>query len=564
MTPDTFFADFGCLAAAPNGIQKLRELILTLAMHGKLVPQDPTEQPAVKLLEEVEVEKQRLVKEGKIKKPKPLPEIKPEDLPYPLPIGWEWVRFGTIAQHNSGKTLDRSRNTGQPRNYITTSNLYWGRFKLEDLRQMPIRDEELEKCTAKRNDLLICEGGEAGRAAVWRFDAEICFQNHLHRARFYNGIDPYFAFRFLEKLNATGEINQHRKGVGISNMSSKALGLIVLPLPPLQEQKRIVAKVEQLMVLCNELEEKQTMQREVRTNLNNAALDALLNAQDADELAEHWQRICDNFPLLYDQPETIGKLRSSILNLAVQGKLVPQDPINESASNLLLAVDKKRMQMIKEGRVKRFKQLEKIDDSELPFGAPAGWAFERMGYLFQFIDYRGKTPKKVKAGIRLITAKNIRMGYLKDDPREFVSKETYTEWMTRGIPQKGDLLFTTEAPMGNICLANLDEPFALAQRVINLHPYGEQNSNFLMIAIMSPIVQQIISTLATGMTATGIKAAKLKLVPLPIPPAEEQSRIVAKVDQLMFLCDQLQQQLDRAQFTSAKYAEAVVAALGVA
>lgn len=167
---------FDTAFSAPDGIKKLRELILTLAMQGKLVEQDPNDQPASELLKEIEAEKQRLVTAGKIKQPKPLLPITPGEVPYDLPSSWIWVRFDDIAQHNSGKTLDKGRNTGQPREYITTSNLYWGRFELENVRQMLIREDELEKCTAKKNDLLICEGGEAGRAAVWPFDSEVFFR----------------------------------------------------------------------------------------------------------------------------------------------------------------------------------------------------------------------------------------------------------------------------------------------------------------------------------------------------------------------------------------------------
>lgn len=181
-----------------------------------------------------------------------------------------------------------------------------------------------------------------------------------------------------------------------------------------------------------------------------------------------------------------------------------------------------------------------------------------MGNLFQFIDYRGKTPEKVSSGVKLITAKNVRMGYLKEEPQGFVTEKTYHEWMTRGFPQIGDLLFTTEAPMGNVCLVENDEPFALAQRTINLHPFGKQNSLYIMFAIMSGTVQSLISELATGMTATGIKAAKLKLVPIPLPPLEEQKRIVAKVDQLMALCDELEAKLNQAQQNSEKLMEAAV------
>ena len=218
MNPESFLTNFGHIANAPNGVAVLREAVLTLAMQGKLVKQNPKDIPAIELLQEVEAEKQRLAEEHKIKLPKQLFEIGQEEIRYPLPDNWKWVRFGTIALHNSGKTLDKQRNKGLLRDYVTTSNLYWGKFDLRNLREMLIKDEELERCTAKKGDLLICEGGRAGRAAVWTHDYEVSFQNHVHRARFYCDINPYFAYRYFEKLNATGEINQYRKGVGISSM----------------------------------------------------------------------------------------------------------------------------------------------------------------------------------------------------------------------------------------------------------------------------------------------------------------------------------------------------------
>jgi type I restriction enzyme M protein len=263
---------FNELFTTSNNVNQLKSAILQLAVSGKLVPQDPNDLPASELLKEIESEKKRLVKDGRIRKQESLLLINPEEIPYKVPKGWEWVRFGSIAQHNSGKTLDSGRNIGQLRDYITTSNLYWGFFKLENVRQMPIRDEELEKCTARMGDLLICEGGEAGRAAVWCFKKEICFQNHIHRARLFCHIEPFYIYRFFEKLNATGEINSYRKGVGISNMSSKSLASIAIPLPPLAEQRRIVAKIDQLMSLCNTL----VLEHMNSTEKQTAILDAVL------------------------------------------------------------------------------------------------------------------------------------------------------------------------------------------------------------------------------------------------------------------------------------------------
>ncbi len=245
---------FSELYSVKENVNELRKAILQLAVMGNLVPQDPNDQPASELLKDIEAEKRRLAKEDKIRKTRSLPEISSDQIPFEIPNNWVWVRFGVIAQHNSGKTLDSKRNTGIPRDYITTSNLYWGRFELGNLRQMLIRDEELEKCSARINDLLICEGGEAGRAAVWNYDYTMCFQNHIHRARFYGNINPYFAYRFFEKLDATGEINNYRKGIGISNLSGKSLGSIVFPLPPVSEQNHIVSKIDHLMELCDSLD----------------------------------------------------------------------------------------------------------------------------------------------------------------------------------------------------------------------------------------------------------------------------------------------------------------------
>jgi len=317
------------------GIKKLRELILELAVRGKLVPQDANDEPASVLLTNIAKEKQRLIKEGQLKKEKLLPDIGDDERTFDLPLGWEWSRFGTIAQHNSGKTLDSGRNTGQLRDYITTSNLYWGRFEIDNVRQMPIADEELEKCSARKGDLLICEGGEAGRAAVWPYDHEVCFQNHVHRARFYGEeIDPYFVFRFFERLSATGEINQHRKGVGISNMSSKALALITLPLPPLAEQHRIVAKVDELMALCDQLEQQQTDSLAAHQTLVETLLGTLTRVESQQEFSAAWARITSHFDTLFTTDASIDQLKQTILQLAVMGKLVPQDPNDEPAKIL--------------------------------------------------------------------------------------------------------------------------------------------------------------------------------------------------------------------------------------
>lgn len=260
-------------------LKKLRQQILQDAVQGKLVPQDTNDEPASELLERIKAEKEKLVKEKKIKKDKPLPPINPEEIPFEIPENWVWCRLGEIAQHNSGKTLDSSRNTGIPRKCLTTSNLYWGYFDKSVLKTILIEDTELERCTAKKGDLLVCEGGDAGRAAIWDYDEVICFQNHLHRVRFYGNIDTSFGYWYFLHLSLCGRIENYRKGMGISNLSGKSLSMIVMSLPPLQEQHRIVTKIEQLMTLCDELEQSIQQNQKYTQELLQVALKEALESK---------------------------------------------------------------------------------------------------------------------------------------------------------------------------------------------------------------------------------------------------------------------------------------------
>jgi len=168
-------------------------------------------------------------------------------LPFDIPNSWTWCRLKSICTHNAGKTLDKGRNTkGSLKKYITTSNLYWGIFDLENVREMFFEDNELEKCTAIKGDLLICEGGDVGRTAIWNYDYPICFQNHIHRVRLFGGISAQYIYHYMYLLVQGGGIEQYKKGIGIQGLSGTALGSIFIPLPPLAEQKRIVEQIDSL------------------------------------------------------------------------------------------------------------------------------------------------------------------------------------------------------------------------------------------------------------------------------------------------------------------------------
>ena len=269
--------------------------------------------------------------------------------------------------------------------------------------------------------------------------------------------------------------------------------------------------------------------------------------------------LLSNLDVLATAPGGVARLRELILTLAVQGKLVPQDPADEPASVLLQKIRAEKDRLIAEGKIKRDKPLAEIAHEDKPFELQEGWAWVRLGQLANFIDYRGKTPTKTESGIPLITAKNVRQGFINRVPREFIAEAAYAGWMTRGFPKVGDLLFTTEAPLGNVAAIDIEERFALAQRVICFGLYEPQMSGALSTFLRSPWMQGVFSDQATGVTAQGIKSARLQLIPIPVPPLAEQSRIATRVEELMRLCDALQA---KGQLEAAQHAQLVSTLLG--
>lgn len=550
-------------AGSVYGIKKLRELILELAVRGKLVPQDDNDEPASELLKRIQAEKAKLIAEGKIKKDKPLAAITEDEKPFELPNGWEWVRFGNIAQHNSGKTLDSGRNSGELHDYITTSNLYWGRFDLSNVRQMPFRIDEFEKCLARKGDLLICEGGEAGRAAVWFYEKDICFQNHVHRARFYGGIDPYFAYRFFEKLNATGEIDLHRKGVGISNMSGKALSLIVFPLPPLAEQHRIVAKVDELMALCDQLENQHSNAAEAHEKLVSHLLGTLTQSQNAEDFSANWQRIAAHFDTLFTTDASIDALKQTLLQLAVMGKLVPQDENDESASELLKRIQAEKAKLIAAGTIMNNKPLPPITDDEKQFVLPNGWKWVRFsdyaidiatgpfGSMIHQSDY-------VQGGVPLINPSHMISDKIFADKAVTVSKEMAKTLDSYAI-YDGDIVMARRGEVGRIALVtNAENGWLCGTGSFVLRFCAEVCRDYLRMFFRCDYTRTYLAGEAVGTTMVNLNHGILKKLPVGLPPLAEQHRIVAKVDELMVLCDQLKSRIVDASRMQQKLADVLV------
>ena len=347
----------------------LRQKILDLAIRGKLVPQDPNDEPASVLLERIRAEKQQMVKDGKLK----AKDIKNDtvifkgddnlhyeklqdgtineyenELPFEIPSKWEWCNLGMLFSHNTGKALNASKTDGVSLTYITTSNVYWNSFELDNLKIMPFTDSEIEKCTVKKGDLLVCEGGDIGRAAIWQFENEIRIQNHLHRLRPYDRIYTKFYYYIMYLYKANGRINGN--GIGLQGLSSNALHNIIVPVPPVEEQKRIIDSIDSVLSLIEQIE-------------------------------SHKQSLSSQ----------IDNIKSKILDLAIRGKLVPQDPNDEPASVLLERIRAEKEKLIKQGKIKRDKKesvIFKGDDNSYyeKYGEklPSGWVVTNFETLLEY------------------------------------------------------------------------------------------------------------------------------------------------------------------------------------
>ena len=444
-----------------NGKQ-LKNSILQWAIQGKLVPQDPNDEPASMLLERIRVEKKKLIKEKKIKKDKnesiiyrgednsyyekflATGEVKciDEEIPFEIPATWEWCRLGYIFSHCTGKALNGTNRKGNLYTYITTSNLYWDRFELSSLKEMYFTEEELGKCTATKGDLLVCEGGDIGRSAIWNYDYNIRIQNHIHKLRSYIPLCTRFFYYVMYLYKGIGYIGG--KGIGIQGLSSGALHNILIPTPSINEQKRIISQIEAIMPIAVKYEKSQEELNQLNDSIHN-------------------------------------RLRKSILQEAIQGKLVPQIPEERTAQELLEQIRQEKQKLVKEGKLKKFalsdsviykgddnKYYEQVGKSdkeiteEIAFDLPNGWSWCRLKDICSI--FTGATFKKeetvtTKEGVRILRGGNISPFELRiKDDDIFLTKDKVKEDI---ILKENDILtpaVTSLENIGKMVRVNSDMP----------------------------------------------------------------------------------------------------------
>ena len=382
---------------------QLRKSILQQAIQGKLVPQDPNDEPTSVLLERIREEKARLVEEKKIKKEKNPSvifrgednsyyekftlsgEVKciDEEIPFEIPNGWEWCIIGNLFNHNNGKQLNRSNSSGELMSYITTSNLYWNGFILNNLKKMPFEIKEIERCQAIKGDLLVCEGGDIGRSCIWENDEPIMLQNHIHKLRAYLPLCTRYFYYIFYLYNLSGLIGG--KGIGIQGFSSQTLHTTRVPLPPLAEQQRIVEKIEKLIPHIEHYSKAQT------------ELD-LLNRNIKEQL------------------------KKSVLQYAIEGKLVPQDETEGTAEVLLEQIQKEKQKLYEENKLKK-KDLEhstifkdednkyyekigkNVTEIESDYSFPNSWAITRLSSICILTDGEKKEGQNICLDAKFLRGK---------------------------------------------------------------------------------------------------------------------------------------------------------------
>ena len=537
------------------GIKRLRDLILELAMRGKLVPQDPDDEVASELMFRAAVEKKAMAKDRRFKRDTADRPIADSKIAFDLPVGWLWARINDVGHNWGQKTPDTAFT------YIDVS-------AIDNALGVISAPSILNASDAPSRARKIVKKGTVIYSTVRPYLRNICVieENYspepivstafvaLHPFQDMPG--KYFA-HVLRSLTFVKYVESVQTGIAYPAINDKNFYDGLVPVPPLAEQHRIVEKVDELMALCNRLEQQQTYGIEAHQALIDALLGTLTSAASTQELTEAWARIASHFDTLFTTEHSIDQLKQTILQLAVMGILVPQDPNHDDVQGPLARSDRRRRD-VAESDNRADVDLQPILSAEDRWEVPETWTWRGLADLVLFVDYRGKTPTKQSDGIRLLTAKNVRKGQVDLFPEEFVSEEDYTSWMTRGFPKTGDVLFTTEAPLGNAAVVHLNERFALAQRVICFQGYGAIDPSFLVLQILSTQFQGILDKNGTGMTAKGIKASKLKQLPVAVPPLAEQRRIVGKVDELMALCDALKACVADAHTTQIHLADAIV------
>ncbi|ELD7263442.1 restriction endonuclease subunit S [Salmonella enterica] len=543
------------------GIKKLRELILELAVHGKLVPQDPNDEPASELLKHIAAEKAELVKQGKIKKPKPLPEISEEEKPFELPAGWEWIKISEIGHDWGQKTPDEDFT------YIDVGSINKEYGIIEEPSILSAKDapSRARKIVQKGTVIYSTVRPYLLNIAIIEsaFSPEPIASTAFAIIHPYTAMNANFIYYYLRSPVFINYVESCQTGVAYPAINDKQFFSGIIAVPPSSEQARITKKIKELMSLCDQLEQHSLTSLDAHQQLVETLLTTLTDSQNADELAENWARISEHFDTLFTTEASIDALKQTILQLAVMGKLVPQDPNDEPASELLKRIAQEKAQLVKDGKIKKQKPLPPISDKEKPFEVPEGWEWCKFGLISEFIngDRGSNYPNKneyVVHGIPWINTGHIeKNGTLSITDMNFITEKKFNE-LRSGKIQSGDLVYCLRgATFGKTAFVKPYESGAIASSLMIIRPSIREMGEYIYNYLISPFGRSQIFRFDNGSAQPNLSANSVMLYAFACPPLQEQFRIHKKITELFHICDNLKLQTQSAQQTQLHLADAL-------
>lgn len=539
----------------PEKVKKLREMILDLAVRGKLVEQDPNDEPASVLLERIKEEKERLIKEKKIKKEKALAEIsdKEKEVFSGLPQSWNINRFGNIFLIKSSKRVFekdyvtngvpffRSKEIGllEQHKYIN-SEKHISLTKYKEIK----KDSEMPKS----GDLLVTSVGSVGNS--WIVDEREFYykDGNITQICGNENINIKYVQYFIKSKIFISQINNTVSGTAYNALTIVKFKNMIISIPPLQEQKRIVQKVDFLMSFCDKLEEALEKKVHYGELCAKSIFNSIGNVSTSEELEKALKFILANFKDISLGDNAVKELKNCILQLAVQGKLVEQDPSDEPASVLLEKISEEKERLIKEKKIKKEKALAEIREEEKPFELPDGWCFTRLNNLTTKIG-AGSTPKGGKSvyldsGIKFIRSQNVYNNGLFINDVAYIDEKTH-EKMSGSKVEANDLLINiTGGSIGRCCIVPSEfDTGNVNQHVSIVRLIDNEILKYIHLVLTSPYIFNKIMEVQVGISREGLSISKLSEFIIPFPPLSEQKRIVEKVDSLMALCDELENKI---------------------
>ncbi len=549
MDAKQFLAEFEHIANAPGGVQRLRELILQLAISGKLVDQLTSEGTSDLCVKEAAVNKKTYEEQLKLRKSKLISPLLKHEIPHVIPNYWEWERLDNIAcyiQRGKGpKYNDLSKQF-----VISQKCVKWTGFDL--LLARGVDEESLEKYGKERflkgGDLLwnSTGTGTAGRVCVYPLNENTVAvaDSHVTVIRLTNFVPKYIwcviaapsiQSRFKpehENSLVTGTTNQ-------VELSTSAVKSLAVPCPPVEEQKRIVAKVDELMKLCDKLEVQQQNRNKLKNLTHTTLLDALGNAQSPYELKTAWQRVQEALPFLYTDPEDVWIIKQTIIDLAMSGYLIENSEKSKNTGSALLGeIEQARLTWEAESKAQELKEAQlmrkKLNKQKYDIpnrSLPENWAWGSFLQISQtVVDCHNKTAPYVLKGVHLIRTTDIRNGKMDLRNTKKITEETYEYWARRMPPKEGDIFFTREAPMGEAAIVPLGEKVCLGQRTLLIRLFSKYFDNeFLLYAIYSPSFIARMEGLGVGATVQHLRVGGVEDLIVPVPPIDEQRTIVKKL-----------------------------------